>query len=252
MLHQLQLFETPTFNEVLPFDLLVDILDKEVTYLVCFSGGKDSIAMVLDLLERGVPQSKIILHHHEVDGRARPLFDWKVTTQYCRAFAEALGLTILFSYREGGILREMYREQEGLQDVLYQCEMDGAFHRLRSRAGNSTRRKFPAVAADLQTRWCSSSVKIDVLSRVIANHPDYQKGRFVICTGERGEESKNRARYKYWENYRATAPTKGRFCIQWRPILDWKEKEVWSILRRHRIQCHPCYELGWSRCSCQT
>jgi len=217
--------------------------------LVCFSGGKDSVAMVLDLLDQGIEKSRIILHHHEVDGGGDNLFDWAVTTEYCLAFAKEFGLEILFSYREGGILREIYRQNEGLQDVLYQTEQGGEYHRLKSKDGNSTRLKFPAVAADLRTRWCSSNVKIDVLSRVVANNPAYQNGTFIILTGERREESNNRAKYNKADLYRANSKT--RRCIQYRPIIDWTEKEVWAIIEKHKVQSHPCYELGWSRCSCQ-
>ncbi len=244
--------ESPDPPRQIPLDTLLDIKASDIKHLVCFSGGKDSVALVLDLLERGVDKNQIVLHHHEVDGHGEELFDWKVTTQYCRAFAKALDLEILFSYREGGIVREMFRQNEGLQDVLYQQKTDGPFHRLVSRKGSSTRMKFPAVKADLRTRWCSSAVKIDILSRVATNHPDYQEGRFIIYTGERREESVNRSKYDEWEFYRADSPKKGRHCIQWRSILDWTEQEVWDIMKRWRIQPHPCYELGWSRCSCQT
>ena len=40
-----------------------------------------------------------------------------------------------------------------------------------------------------KTRWCSSVVKIDVLSRVIGNYPAYASGKFLVCTGERWQES---------------------------------------------------------------
>ena len=33
--------------------------------LLAFSGGKDSLACLLHLLEAGVPASRIELHHHE-------------------------------------------------------------------------------------------------------------------------------------------------------------------------------------------
>jgi hypothetical protein len=36
---------------------------------VAFSGGKDSVAAVLDLKERGVAMERVELWHHEVDGR---------------------------------------------------------------------------------------------------------------------------------------------------------------------------------------
>ena len=43
--------------------------------LVAFSGGKDSLACLLLLLEAGVPPSRIELHHHDVDGD-QPFIDW--------------------------------------------------------------------------------------------------------------------------------------------------------------------------------
>jgi hypothetical protein len=26
---------------------------------------------------------------------------------------------------------------------------------------------------------------------------------------------------------------------------------VWAIIEKYKVQPHPCYELGWGRCSCQ-
>lgn len=50
-------------------------------YVVAFSGGKDSVALVLHLLELGVPAEKIELWHHLVDGReGSALVDWPCTT----------------------------------------------------------------------------------------------------------------------------------------------------------------------------
>jgi len=236
-------------NMELKLECTQALINEEYKFLVCFSGGKDSISMVLYLLESGVSKDRIILHHHDVDG-GENLFDWVVTTKYCSDFAKAFGLGILFSYREGGIHREMLRENEGLQDVLYQQQTGGEFVRLKSRKGNSTRRKFPAVVADLRTRWCSSTAKIDVLSRAVSNNPNYKEGKFIVCTGERREESANRAKYKEAELYRANS--KKRRAIQWRPIIDWLESDVWKIIEKYKVQVHPCYELGWGRCSCQT
>lgn len=44
-----------------------------MVYIVAFSGGKDSVAMVLHLLEIGVPKESIHLHHHDVDGGGKNL-----------------------------------------------------------------------------------------------------------------------------------------------------------------------------------
>jgi len=221
------------------------LLDTDCKIILFFSGGKDSVAMVLYLLELGIDKKRIELHHHEVDGRGEALFDWPCTTSYCQAFADAFGMPLIFSWREGGIVREMYRKNEGLQDVLY--ELNGEIIRLPSKQGNTTRYKWPAVAAILRTRWCSSTAKIGVGSRVI-NHL-YHDCDLLLLTGERRQESTARSKYKEFDEH--TCRTKKRNAWHWRPVIDFTEREVWHLFEKYKVQCHPCYELGWSRCSCQ-
>jgi len=246
MTYQLPLFrEEPEIKKpTVPEKMQRMLEDPSTTLLIAFSGGKDSVAMVLYLLDMGIPKDRIELHHHDVDGHGSNLFDWPCTPSYCQAFGDAFELPIIFSWRAGGIRREIYREEEGLQDVYYHT---GQLHRLPSRKGSSTRRKFPAVSADLRTRWCSSVVKIDVLSRVVNDR--FKSGNLLILTGERRQESAARSRYKAYEKYRSY--TKARNAWQWRPVIDFQEAQVWDLYRKYRVQPHPCYELGWSRCSCQ-
>ena len=75
-------------------------------YIIAFSGGKDSTACFLHLLESGVPVEKIELWHHLIDGRSGSFMDWNVTEDYCRKFAAAFGVTIYFSWKEGGFKKE--------------------------------------------------------------------------------------------------------------------------------------------------
>jgi 3'-phosphoadenosine 5'-phosphosulfate sulfotransferase (PAPS reductase)/FAD synthetase len=232
-----------------------EVFDKifyhpDTLYLVGFSGGKDSIATVLSLLEMGVLKSQIELHHHDVDGSSEKLWDWQCTESYCKAFAKAFDLPIYFSYRYGGIEREIKRKNEGLQDVYFQQHSCGSFHRLASLPGNDTRMKFPAISADLRTRWCSSCVKIDVMSRVITNTERYKGKNLIVCTGERREESSARAKYEVIEWHRTN--TKSRLVLHWRPVIELLESDVWALFKKYKVQPHPCYCLGWSRCSCMT
>ena len=230
------------------------IENNDAKVLIAFSGGKDSIAMYLYVrFVLNIPNSKIELHHHEVDGHGENFFDWPCTTSYCTAFAQAFDVPIFYSYRAGGIKREMLRNNETLQSVFYQLNPGGPFTEIKSldkQEYKTTREMFPAVSADLRTRWCSVIAKIDVLSRVITNNPNYKTGNYVLCTGERREESPTRSKYKEVEPYRAS--TKKRDVILWRPIIDWPEKQVWEIIQKHNVQPHPAYVLGWSRCSCMT
>lgn len=234
-----QLFEAPT---------------KKTRFIVAFSGGKDSIAMVLHLLECGINKWDIELHHHEVDGRGKNVFDWKCTTSYCQAFADAFDLPIYFSYRNGGIVREMLRQKETTQDVYFQREVGGEFICLPAKQEErflTTRLKFPAISASLKTRWCSSSVKISILGQVITHSPrlNDRNTKYVVCTGERRAESVSRSKYKKIDLH--TSNSQKREVIHFRPIIDFSDAEVWALMEKYKIQSHPSYMLGWGRCSCQ-
>jgi 3'-phosphoadenosine 5'-phosphosulfate sulfotransferase (PAPS reductase)/FAD synthetase len=223
--------------------------DNNVIVIIAFSGGKDSVAMVLKALDMGVKRENIELWHHDVDGNSEDLFDWKCTKSYCEAFAKAFGVKILFSYKEGGIKREIYKNNEETQPIYYQEEMGGKYKVAYPDPIKNTRMRFPAVAGDLQTRWCSYEVKINVMQKAINGMDRFKRANMLIMTGERRQESKKRGTYLEILPYRSYG--KARRAIQWRPIIDWSEKEVWAIYEKHKVQPHPCYELGWGRCSCQ-
>jgi hypothetical protein len=64
-----------------------------------FSGAKDSWAVVLDLLERGIDPRTIALHHHEVDGEGPLFMGWACTSDYCRKGAASIGAPLYGSWR---------------------------------------------------------------------------------------------------------------------------------------------------------
>lgn len=234
-------------------DLGAPDLDSYQAFLVAFSGGKDSLACVLHLLEAGADPSRIELWHHDVDGRESDGFmDWPVTRDYCRAVAAALGVKIYFSWREGGFLREMLRDGQRTAPIRYETP-DGSVGSVGGVQGPlGTRRKFPQVSADLSVRWCSSSLKIEVGAGALRNQARFDGARTLFISGERGEESPARSRYAMFEPHRSDRRDGGkkRHVDHWRPLRDWSEKEVWALIERHRIAPHPAYELGWGRASC--
>lgn len=246
--------------------------------IVAFSGGKDSLALILALLDMGVPKSQIELWHHlmEPPGTKSYKFDWPVTEAYVRAVGKALGIKVRFSWRDGGFERELMRENAKTAGVFYE-DGDGVLHYLPPakpskyckdcrryydhdeqafcpdcgtlRDGFSTRKKYPMKTADLKRRWCSASLKIDVCRRVLANDPRFSEGVFLMLTGERRQESDARELYEEAQVY---AKTQKRLVHQWRAVIDWKEEHVWDAFERHRIRPHPAYYLGFSRVSCMT
>lgn len=220
--------------------------------VVAFSGGKDSLAMVLHLIELGL-HARIELHHHDVDGReSEQLFDWPCTGAYVRAVADALGLPLYFSWRVGGIRQEMLKHNTPTAGIRFEVP-GGEIVDVASSAQPNTRMMFPQVAASLRVRWCSSVVKIDVLNAVIRNQPRFNRSRTLVVTGERAQESANRAKYAQGLVHKADARTLlKRHVDHWRPVLHWTEEQVWDIIRAHGVVPHPGYQLGWSRLSCMT
>jgi 3'-phosphoadenosine 5'-phosphosulfate sulfotransferase (PAPS reductase)/FAD synthetase len=219
------------------------------TVILAFSGGKDSTAAFLHLLELQVPHERIELWHHEVDGReGSRLMDWPCTAAYCRAFADAFQVPLYFSWREGGFEREMLRDNIPTAPIKWE-NPDRTIGTTGGNGPDGTRLKFPQVSANLSVRWCSAYLKIDVCSAALRNQKRFIGKRVLIVSGERAEESPCRARYKSFEEDRTSASR--RTVHRWRPIHAWSEKEVWEIIRRHGVNPHPAYHLGWSRLSCR-
>lgn len=218
--------------------------------VVAFSGGKDSLACILRLLDMGVARDKIVLWHHAVDGEPGQvgLMDWPCTEGYVRAVAKALGLEIRFSWKNRGFEGEMLR-QNALTAPTTLETMDGSRITTGGTTGKeATRMMFPQVSPDLTVRWCSAYLKIDVAAKVFTNDPFFKTGKFVILTGERREESPGRARYAEVEEHKAS--TANRTVHQWRAVIDFTEQQVWDLIAKHHIAPHPAYQLGFGRVSC--
>lgn len=222
------------------------------TIIVAFSGGKDSLACLLHLLDQGVPRHKIELWHHDVDGReGSTLMDWPVTRDYCRAVAEAFGLPLYYSWKVGGFEREMLRD--GVPTAPTRFEVPGGSVVEVGGDGQPGKRlRFPQVGASLTTRWCSAYLKIDPGSAAIRNQARFDGRRTLVVSGERAEESAARSRYATFEPDRADRRDgrRGRHVDRWRPIHGWREQQVWEIIERYRVAPHPAYVLGWGRVSC--
>jgi len=219
--------------------------------IVSFSGGKDSLAMLLHMLELGVPREKLQTCHQHVDGdpgvETNGFMDWPCTG---RAVAKALGVRICFQWKHGGFEREMLRQNSHTAPVSYERQ-DGSIGTSGGQRGKeSTRLKFPQVSADLSVRYCSAYLKIDVAAMALAGDPALKHSRILFLSGERRDESAARSKYAEFEKHRCS--NKSRRVDHWRPVIDWTEEEVWDIIRRWRIVPHPAYRVGFPRVSCMT
>ena len=242
-----QYFSAPTID-----------LDIYESVIVLLSGGKDSIACIIALIDQGVDMSKVEFWHHDVDGReGSTLMDWAFMRDYNVKLAEHFGVPIYFSWLQGGFEGEMLKENAFSQP--HKVETPSGLitlprtNKITKRTGPSTRRRFPQQSASLATRWCSSSVKIDVGRRAITNQERFNHSRTLVVSGERRQESSNRAKYNQLEYHTQDIRhgKKGRVVDAWRPVLHWSEEAVWNSIERHNIIAPLPYQLGWSRSSCK-
>lgn len=224
--------------------------------VVAFSGGADSVACVLHLLDLGADPERLELHHHLVDGNeGSNLMDWPITEAYCRAFARAFGLRLYFSWKIGGIEREATRQNVPTAPIAWE-RLDGSLGIGGGDSGKlGTRMKFPQVCASLMQRWCSAYCKVDVMSRMITSEPRFLDGKTLIVTGERAQESSSRARYKTYEPHRTDnrhGTRVRRHVDHWRPVHAWSKDKVWDLIRQFKVKAHPAYFAGYGRVSCRS
>lgn len=218
--------------------------------IISESGGKDSMACLFKALDLGIPKEKIELWHQSVDGGGNDLIDfmdWPVTEAYIEAVGKHFGIKTSFQWREGGIFNELMRKDSLTGDVYY-CDNGQIIHLPTKNGKLNTRRKWPAVSPDLRVRWCSPYVKIDVFRRVLNNHPRFVGKKVLVMTGERREESPNRAKYAETEVH--SCNSKKRLVHSWRPVIDWNEEQIWDEYEKRNFLPHPAYILGWNRTSC--
>ena len=89
-------------------------------------------------------------------------------------------------------------------------------------------------------RWCTSELKINPLKEYLANLDcDYTN-----VTGIRKEESQKRSQLSEYEW------SNGLDCLVWRPILNWKERDVINIHQKHNVIPNQLYLDGANRVGC--
>ena len=230
-------------------------LDTYDRVIVCMSGGKDSLACLLHLIESGVDLARVELWHHEIDGReGSSLMDWSFMAEYNRQLAGAFGVSIYYSWLDGGFEGEMLKQNAYSRPHKFETPEGIVSLERNTNREPATRMRFPQQSANLQTRWCSSALKVDVARRALNNQPRFNGRKVLFITGERREESANRA--KYYQLQVHSCDRRGgkmqRHVDAWRPVLDWPEEKVWEILERHNLIPPVPYRLGWNRSSCMT
>lgn len=188
------------------------------------SGGKDSTALILALIEAGISALYVFADT-----------GWEAPETY--AYLDMLR-------RRLGIVIDVVRAKAlPLADTLI-ARLRAAFglgwvdsamvQRISQRAG------FPAR----MQRWCTRELKLEPLRAyhdAIEAELDVET---ISAQGVRGQESSKRAAMALWEDDTEW----GGFV--WRPLIEWKVEDVLHVHRRHGIPVNPLYQRGHDRVGC--
>ena len=176
------------------------------------SGGKDSQAMTIKIVEAGIPRDQLVLVHATLGH-----IEWPGTIAHIEATGFDLPLIIARARR-------------------------GFFEMVEARG------MFPSP----QYRQCTSDQKRGPiereLRRYLAAHPRYN-GQLVNAMGMRAEESPARSR-RATVTLNARNSVAGRRWIDWLPIHDFSTSAVFETIARAGQEPHWAYGAGMTRLSC--
>lgn len=180
-------------------------------YLVSVSGGKDSTACLLWLLERRDKKDIV------------PVFadtGWEMdeTYEYLEYLEKKLNIKIHRVQNELGGMREICLHKKFMPNLVM--------------------------------KFCTQELKQKPLFKFMVEN-FYSKGiKFISINGVRREESSFRASRRVFEKKRFTYNRKGYIEYIFHPILCWKEQEVFDFIKSKGLEPNPLYKKGFKRVGC--
>jgi 3'-phosphoadenosine 5'-phosphosulfate sulfotransferase (PAPS reductase)/FAD synthetase len=207
--------------------------------LLSVSGGKDSTAMMIHAMERGIKNLRYVFadtgNEHE-----------DVYT-YLDYLEQRLGVTIQrvrpdFAKRIQG--KREYIAANWAADGVPQEQIDLALETLVP-TGNPFldmciwKGRFPSTKA----RFCTDELKTIPITQQVVFPILKAGGRVRSWQGVRADESARRATYKMHQRI--------EFGIWvYRPLLRWTAQDVFAICRKHGVKPNPLYLKGMNRVGC--
>jgi 3'-phosphoadenosine 5'-phosphosulfate sulfotransferase (PAPS reductase)/FAD synthetase len=99
-------------------------------------------------------------------------------------------------------------------------------------------------------RFCTSELKTAVISRALIDRFPHQM--ILSVSGIRRQESPNRAKALVAkEQPKLRSVSRGTSGLDWHPILDWTDQQVFEYVEQKQFPLHEAYRVyGSSRVSC--
>ncbi len=210
------------FEQSAPTPLALALAERDAgaLFVVNHSGGKDSQAMLIRVLEL-VPATQVLVVHATL-GEA----EWPGALEHAQQQAEAAGVPFVVA-----------------QAVKTFFEM--VEHRYTVRPGPNSP-CWPSAS----NRQCTSDLKRGPIEREVRRYAKARGlTRIVGCMGLRAQESPRRAKAQPWR-LNEEQSVAGRTWHEWLPIHDLRTTDVLATVREAGQELHPAYALGNERLSC--
>ena len=196
------------------------LIARGALFVASHSGGKDSQAMLIKLIEQ-VPAAQLLVVHASL-GES----EWPGALELAQEQAGAAGLPFLVA-RAGKTFLEMVERRYAVRPGPNSSCWPGS-----------------------TTRQCTADLKRGPIEREVRRYAK-DKGftTVVSCMGMRAAESRARAkRIALTINKRGTV--RGRDWFEWLPIHDMPTDQVWRTIAQAGQTPHPAYLAGNGRLSC--
>lgn len=201
-----------------PAELAALIADPAALFVSNHSGGKDSQAMLIELL-RVIPRERLLVVHASL-GEA----EWPGALELGRDQAAAAGVPFIVA-----------RAAKSLFDMVE-----------RRHAARPEVPSWPSAS----TRQCTSDLKRDPIAREVRRYAKaHGFTRVVNCLGLRAAESPARAKRQAFKG-NARESSSVLTWYEWLPIHDLGTAAVFATIRAAGQEPHYAYALGNERLSC--
>jgi 3'-phosphoadenosine 5'-phosphosulfate sulfotransferase (PAPS reductase)/FAD synthetase len=198
--------------------MINDLITRGALFVANHSGGKDSQAMLIRLLEI-VPRGQLLVVHASL-GEA----EWEGALELAQKQAAGAGLPFIVARAGKSFLDMVERRFAAGPDVP----------------------SFPSA----QHRQCTSDLKRGPIEREVRRYMKACGLALVVsCTGVRAQESAQRAKVQVLaRNMRNSAA--GREWYDWAPVHSMTTIEVFAAIAAAGQEPHPAYAAGNERLSC--
>lgn len=193
-------------------------LNAGALFVVNHSGGKDSQAMMINLLKI-IPKEQLVVVHASLGD-----MEWHGALELAEEQAKKADIPFIVA-----------RAKKSLLDM--------AIHRF------SVRPEVPSFPSS-KHRQCTSDLKRGPITREVRRYAKENGFTHIVnCMGLRAQESSGRAKKPVWKE-NAEHGRAGRSWYDWLPIHSLTTDEVFQTIAENGQKPHFAYSLGNERLSC--